>query len=475
MFNRKTAAGMTFPSAANTATSAKTGRAKGVAMLATVAVGVTALVLGGATTAVAAEGSGTTYVSQSDIGSTNPTGSNSSWYADLSGGGTTTVTTDAFDGQSSLKLGADTSSAQARLLLRAGPDLMATQTNLNDFLAGASYSYSGAAVQFAVELYFTPTDEALYGPTGSSPCTQATDTSGSAIAGECYTTLEWNPFASSSSAWTTVDLTATTAANSGTNPSTGGWLNSNRIGEYAKPGALIGDTLDEYLAQMANYQILSGGVQIGSGSTGSGWVKYLKFNGAAYAFGTEPTEQTSTTPPAASDSSLDQLIADDNIDVTADAAQLTPTGATNSNLAAVDASQPLSGTYAWQDPTDAFVNVYTYSSPIFVGTFPVVNGNIAFSTGSLAQLATGQHHLVFSGQTSGTLAVVPFTITTAAITSPAGASGSVSTASTGTSTAASLAYTGTADAVPAAIIAALLLLAGIALRFVRRGTLRRNV
>jgi hypothetical protein len=356
---------------------------------------------------------------------------------------------------------------------------MATQTNLQDYLAGASYSYSGADVQFAVELYFAPTDEALYGPTGTMPCTKALDASGSAIAGECYTTLDWEPFAASPSAWSTVDLTATTAANSATN--TGGWLNTNRVGEYAKPGALIGATLDDYLAQMGNYEILSGGVQIGSGSSGSGWVKYMKFNGSTYAFGTEPAERTTTTPPAASDSSLGQLIVNDNIDVTADAAELTPSSTTNSNLAAVDASNPLTGSYAWQDPTDAYVNVYTYSSPVFIGTFPVLNGKIAFSTGSLAQLPLGQHDLVFSGQTSGTLAVVPFTITTAATptavstsgSSTSGSSTSGSSTST-TSTGAALAYTGTSDAVPVAILAALLLLAGVALRFVRRGTLRRS-
>ncbi|HMH58096.1 MAG TPA: hypothetical protein VK537_02830 [Galbitalea sp.] len=464
MFTHKTSGTVVSPgdttspvgrTATSTAATERTVRAKVVAMLVAGALGTAAFSLAGTTAAIAAGDNGTDFVSASDIGSTPPTGSNSSWYTDLAGGGTATITTDAFDGKANLKLGADTPTEQARLLLGFGPNLAATQTNLHSFLAGSSYSYSGASVQFAVELYFTPNDEALYGPAGSSPCTQALGVGGSAIPGECYTTLKWDPLVASADAWTTVDLTAITAENSGATPATAGWKNTNRVGEYAKPGSMVGNTLDEYLAQIVSYQIVSGGVQIGTSSKGSGWVKDLKFNGATYAFGTEPTQQSPTPAPAASDSDLDQLIADDHVDVAADLAQFTPESGVNSNLAAVDASKPLSGSFVWQDPTDAFVDVYTYSSPTFVGTFPVVNGTIQVSVNGLAALASGEHHLVFTGQTSGTLAIVPFAIT-------AEASGS-------------LPVTGTADVAPMAAAAALLLLAGLALLLVFRGSrLRRG-
>lgn len=54
---------------------------------------------------------------------------------------------------------------------------------------------------------------------------------------------------------------------------------------------------------------------------------------------------------------------------------------------------------------DSFVDVYIYSTPVKVGTFPVTNGvaRITLSPSVLGQLATGNHTLVATGQTSGSV------------------------------------------------------------------------
>ncbi|WP_374008946.1 LPXTG cell wall anchor domain-containing protein [Leifsonia sp. LS-T14] len=99
---------------------------------------------------------------------------------------------------------------------------------------------------------------------------------------------------------------------------------------------------------------------------------------------------------------------------------------------------------------DSFVDVYAYSTPVLVGSFPVVNGvvQISLSPALLASLAAGSHTLVISGQTSGTVQAVAFSVSAVA---PAGV----------------LAATGSDATVPA-IAAGLLLLAGLALMVIRR-------
>lgn len=61
---------------------------------------------------------------------------------------------------------------------------------------------------------------------------------------------------------------------------------------------------------------------------------------------------------------------------------------------------------------DSFVDVYVFSSPVFVGTFPVVNGvaQITLSTAVLGQLAAGNHTLVATGQSSGAVLSVALSI-----------------------------------------------------------------
>ena len=117
--------------------------------------------------------------------------------------------------------------------------------------------------------------------------------------------------------------------------------------------------------------------------------------------------------------------------------------------AALDAAKGYVAKVQWNG-TDSFVDVYAYSTPVLVGSFPVVNGvvQIGLSSALLAKLASGSHTLVISGQTSGTVQAVAFSVSAVA---PAGV----------------LAATGSDTTVPA-IAAGLLLLAGLALMVIRR-------
>ncbi|RNE67264.1 carboxypeptidase-like regulatory domain-containing protein [Cryobacterium tepidiphilum] len=95
--------------------------------------------------------------------------------------------------------------------------------------------------------------------------------------------------------------------------------------------------------------------------------------------------------------------------------------------------------------TDSYVDVYLYSTPTLVGTFPVVNGavQITLSAEVLSELEAGNHTLVVTGQSSGAVQAVALTV------------------------ADMLAATGFNTGGPLAI-AALLLLLGAALLVVRR-------
>lgn len=78
---------------------------------------------------------------------------------------------------------------------------------------------------------------------------------------------------------------------------------------------------------------------------------------------------------------------------------------------ALDTSVAHTATLEWF-AQDSFVDVYAFSSPVFVGTFPVVNGavQITLTPAVLSQLAAGDHTLVVTGQTSGTVASVALAV-----------------------------------------------------------------
>jgi len=117
--------------------------------------------------------------------------------------------------------------------------------------------------------------------------------------------------------------------------------------------------------------------------------------------------------------------------------------------ATLDAAKGYVAKVQWNG-TDSFVDVYAYSTPVLVGSFPVANGvvQIGLSPALLASLASGAHTLVIAGQTSGTVQAVAFSVSAVA-------------------PAAALANTGSDTTVPA-LAAGLLLLSGVALLVVRR-------
>jgi LPXTG-motif cell wall-anchored protein len=50
---------------------------------------------------------------------------------------------------------------------------------------------------------------------------------------------------------------------------------------------------------------------------------------------------------------------------------------------------------------DQWVDVWAYSTPTYIGTFPVISGVLKITGADLSSLAGGDHHLVLVGQTSG--------------------------------------------------------------------------
>jgi len=82
-------------------------------------------------------------------------------------------------------------------------------------------------------------------------------------------------------------------------------------------------------------------------------------------------------------------------------------GATNAIRSTTNfvASMPWSGS-----SDDQWVDVWSYSTPTYIGTFPVINGVLKITGADLSALAAGNHHLVLVGQTSGANEVMSYEI-----------------------------------------------------------------
>lgn len=163
--------------------------------------------------------------------------------------------------------------------------------------------------------------------------------------------------------------------------------------------------------------------------------------------------------PVGTSTGLDAYLATHDVAVAAQTSTGLPTGALSQD-------GDYTATVSW-GAGDSFVDVYAYSAPILVGTFPVVNGQvqIALSGALLTALDPGSHTLVISGQSSGIVQAAAFSI--AAVTSSTTDPGDTSVGAP----VASLAATGAPTIVPLGS-AALLLLLGAALFVPRR---RRTV
>ncbi|GAB3616245.1 hypothetical protein GCM10027416_08020 [Okibacterium endophyticum] len=263
-------------------------------------VAASALVVGGTTAAAAPAVQNITAADIVDIRAPEGT---TQWFSEVSKGGS--LLDDAYNGTDSLALDVPSASASVRVLKTYGAGVR-PQSDLPALLSDASYSYAGANVNFQIEMFYTPVDPA-YGPdspTAENRCTPAFD-EGVAVPGQCYTVIKWEPFVDRST-WTTVDLSADTAADS---PSqTGGWKNSQRIGTYAKPGAMIGNTLTEYLAQMSDYTVIGVGLGLGSGTSDArGWVRDASFGGVDYRFAQAPPSDITVGPGESVQNAIDTV------------------------------------------------------------------------------------------------------------------------------------------------------------------------
>ncbi|GAB2827823.1 hypothetical protein GCM10027022_18620 [Alpinimonas psychrophila] len=69
------------------------------------------------------------------------------------------------------------------------------------------------------------------------------------------------------------------------------------------------------------------------------------------------------------------------------------------------ASMPWTG-----NSDDQWVDVWAYSTPTYIGTFPVINGVLKITGADLSALTAGDHHLVLVGQSSGASEVMGFAI-----------------------------------------------------------------
>ncbi|MDN4615960.1 LPXTG cell wall anchor domain-containing protein [Leifsonia sp. F6_8S_P_1B] len=160
-----------------------------------------------------------------------------------------------------------------------------------------------------------------------------------------------------------------------------------------------------------------------------------------------PAPQKPAIPaPAASSADLPAYFAANGVTVQSPSAAQLPES--------LDPAQSYEAKLAWA-AHDTYVDVYAYSTPVLVGTFPVVNGvaQITLTSAQLAQLGAGPHTLVVVGQTTGLVAGVSFTV--AAVAATAATDGAM------------LADTGSDIALPVAG-AALLLLVGAGLLVARR-------
>jgi hypothetical protein len=352
----------------------------------------------------------TSLVSGSAISSSRA--ASDGWFKEENSGGSVGIAP-APDGTNSLELNLATPGSSVRALRSYGPDSVRPSGTaaLAAIVHSASYQYLGLNVNFQLEFFFKPVDSA-YGPaSGANKCTQAGD---AGFEDWCYGVIKYEPGHAAEGGWETVALGDHTEGWLGsTQP---GWWPTNRIGSIAKNSFDV--SFDEMLAQMSEVKLLGVGVAAGSGSPAdsTGWVRSVSYSGTTYRFGDAPPAPAAPAPaPVASSDDLDQFIAASDLDVAATTESFAVGEAAPGQTAAIDPNAPLDATLPWSEDTDDFVDVYAYSEPLFLGSFPVVDGTVVVTGVDLSALEAGGHHLVFIGQTSNTVAVVQIEVAVAPV------------------------------------------------------------
>ncbi len=292
----------------------------------------------------------------------------------------------------------------------SGPATAASQ--ITDLIAnGLSYTTDGVNTNLQLSIRYKPAHPAA----GASICgSHAAFTD--AWAGWCWTILKYEPTVGSTG-WFTKTL-----VNPLDSSDTGWWGNTGRtIGADIPANTWYKKDITFFTDEMSEVVIAGVGLSIGSaaGATGAttldSWVRDLTWGGVTHTFVT--AEQAAAAPPATDSTDLEGYIATNSVDVPGSTANFTPTGTSNTDLDKIDPTKPLNGTYDnWQDPTDSFVDVYSYSTAKLVGTFPVVGSKVFLANVDLSSLAAGKHYLLLQGQTSGTIGIVQFNVLALAAT-----------------------------------------------------------
>lgn len=201
----------------------------------------------------------------------------------------------------------------------------------------------------------------------------------------------------------TVEITGTPTVGSVLTATTAGWPDGTTLDfQWGYSGGEFGGPIDG--ATESTYTVTADliGLKIAVIVTGTkdGAV------GSVSAFGpaiTAPMETAAPAPVAGSAELAAYLAAHDSTPASQASVGL-PTGS-------LDPNKSYTANVDWA-AADSFVDVYLYSSPILVGTFPVVNGvaQVTLSNGVLGQLAAGAHTLVIVGQSSGAVQSVALNI-----------------------------------------------------------------
>lgn len=287
-------------------------------------------------------------------------------------------------------------------------------SQVTDLIAGGlSYTTDGVNTNLQLSIRYKPANPAG----GGSICGSHAAFTGD-WAGWCWTILKYEPTVGATG-WTTKTLVNPLDASD-----SGWWGNTGRtIGANISANTWYKDDVTFFTDEMSELVIAGVGLSIGSaaGATGSttlnSWVKDLAWGGVTHTFVT--AKETAAAPPAADSDDLETYIDDNSIDVVGSTANFTPTGSSNTDLTKVDPSKPLNGEYEnWQDPTDSYVDVYSFSTANLLGSFSVIGSTVYLSNLNISSLSTGLHYLVLQGQTSGTVGVIQFNVVGLAATGP---------------------------------------------------------
>lgn len=369
-------------------------------------VAATALALTGAVPAAATGATTDVLVPASDFGSTYAAANQKTWLVEQWSGGTHQIGAAALASRDAIEMTRASTGSVVNVFRSFGAGVRPTA--IAPLLDGASYTYSGDNVNFQFAMFYTPADSAAYGPAGSTAaCTQAVD-DGSTVAGKCFTILKFEPGATSTTDYLTYTLDDVQQPFGGGTDA--GWWPTRQVGPYSATNRT--GTLDQLLAQMADYEIYAVGASVGSGTpAGTSSLLQMTFGGQRYTFGTEPAAKSIATPPAADTAALLDFLASEGVEPDQD----TSSFGTSADLDAVDPNAPFTGTLPWSDPSDAFVDVYSYSSAFSIGAFRVSGGRVSLNGIDLSHLRSGTHSLLFVGQTSRSIGAITFTVRPAAL------------------------------------------------------------